>query len=144
MKRATSVDSAAIVTSTDSQQPSVRGFLAGVVRLNSMRSVSGATDLTRAATERVIISATESHYLERIIAHGLPADHGARAATAPSCSDSRSIKSAESWGMPALTRRRDHMHAAHRGARDHLELARSLSVTFSGVRRDLVFAWEAS
>src|SRR5450755_794203 len=56
-------------------------------KLNSMRSVSGATDLTRAATERVIISATESHYLERIIAHGLSADHGARAATAPSCSD---------------------------------------------------------
>jgi hypothetical protein len=30
---------------------------------------------------------------------------------------SGSIKSAESWGLPALTRRRDHMHAAHRGAR---------------------------
>jgi hypothetical protein len=71
-----------------------------------------------------------------IVVHGRPRPQAV--------ATSRSIKSAESWGMPALTRRRDHMHAAHRGARDHLELARSLSVTFSGVRRDLVFAWEAS
>jgi hypothetical protein len=45
-------------------------------------------------------------------------------------------------GHAPLTRR-DHTHAAHRSARDHLELARSLSVTFSGVRRDLVFEWGA-
>jgi hypothetical protein len=70
-----------------------------------------------------------------IMAHGRPRPQAV--------ATSRSIKSA-AWCMPALTRRRDHMHAAHRGARDHLELARSLSVTFSGVRRDLVFAWEAS